>query len=166
MTPSKNHVDVIRYFRNGRWTIGVWCFNTMAQCFTLEDAYRTEKIKGQTRIPAGLYELELKKIGESRFDTRAWNNPPLRYYGMIRVKNVPGYSEILVHPGNTDEDTEGCILVGLAASLLLGAIHNSSQAYMKIYQPIADLLKKGERVTILFQDKDRPTPQIVLDAIA
>lgn len=155
MQAAKNHVDVIRYFKNGKWTIGVWVFNTMAQCFTLEDAYRTEKVKGQTRIPAGLYELELKAIGTSRFDTRAWNMPPLRYAGMIRVKDVPGFSEVLVHPGNSDEDTEGCILVGLVSNLVVGQVQSSAAAYIKIYQPIADLLKKGERVTILFQDEDR-----------
>ena len=161
MQPAKNHVDVIRYFKNDKWTIGVWVWNTAAQCFTLEDAYRTEKVKGQTRIPAGLYELELKAIGTSRFDTRGWNMPPLRYHGMLRVKDVPGFQEILVHPGNSDEDTEGCILVGLVSNLVVGQVQSSAAAYIKIYQPVADLIKKGERVTILFQDEDRSKEALI-----
>lgn len=162
LTSAKNHVDVIRYFSNDKGTIGVWVFNTHAQCFTLEDAFRPVKMKGQTRIPAGLYELELKPIGSSRFDTRSWNMPPLKYYGMIRVKNVPGFEEILVHPGNSDEDTEGCILVGLSASAMTWAIQNSIQAYLKIYPQVAEPLKKGERVTILIQDEERaPAQQLI-----
>jgi hypothetical protein len=153
--PCKNHVDVIRYFANGTWTVGVLLLNRKALCFTLEDAYRTEKLRGQTRIPAGLYELELKPVGMSKFDTKGWNMPPLKYYGMIRVKAVPGFEEILIHPGNTAEDTEGCILVALAANLTVGSVQASSPAYMKVYQPIADMLKKGEPVSILFQDADR-----------
>lgn len=152
----QNHVNVFRHFGNGTWTIGLFEFNNKAQCFTLEDAFQTEKIKGLTRIPAGLYELELKPIGSSRFDTAMWNKPPLRYCGMIRIKNVPGFEEILIHPGNSDEDTEGCVLVGLRSDLIAGTISASVHAYMKIYQPIADLLKKGEPVSIGFHDRDRP----------
>jgi hypothetical protein len=154
--PHNHRVDLIRYFGgDDKCTIGVLLLDQRALSFTLEDQFRTEKLKGRTRIPAGLYELELKKIGTSRFDIRGWNQAPLRYYGMIRVKDVPGFEEILIHPGNTDADTEGCILVGLGSNLVAGQIMGSAPAYVKVYQPIADLLKKGEPVSILIQDKDR-----------
>jgi hypothetical protein len=154
--PHKHHVDLIRYFGgNDKGTIGVLLLDQRALSFTLEDQFRTEKLKGRTRIPAGLYELELKQIGTSRFDTRGWNQPPVRYYGMIRLKDVPGFEEILIHPGNSDVDTEGCILVGLGSNLVAGQIMGSAPAYVKVYQPIADLLRKGEPVSILIQDKDR-----------
>jgi hypothetical protein len=153
---AKNHVDVIRYFGNSTWSMGIWLFNQQAICFTLEDAHRTEKLKGKTRIPAGLYMLELKPIGSSRFDSKAWNMPPLRYYGMLRLRAVPGFEEILIHPGNSDADTEGCLLVGCGANLVAGQVLGSAPAYLKVYQPIADVLKKGEPVSILIQDKDRP----------
>lgn len=159
----KNLVELIRFFRNGKWTIGVLLFNGQAQSFTLEDAYRTEKVRGQTRIPAGLYGLELKAIGTSRFDNRPWNAPPLKYFGMIRLKDVHGFEEILIHPGNSDEDTEGCILVGLGANLLSGQVLGSSPAYLKIYPLIAGALKKGEPVSISIEDRDRPA---VTDLIA
>lgn len=154
--PAANHGDILRYFSNATWTIGVMLFNDRAQCFTLEDAYRPDKIKGQTRIPQGVYELGLKPIGTSKFDNRDWNKPPLRYYGMMQVLNVPGFSDILIHPGNTSEDTEGCLLVGMAATM--GSIQESVKAYMKIYPLIADTLKRGERVTITLKDKDQPAP--------
>ena len=80
-------------------------------CFTLEDEYRAEKVKHHTRIPEGIYKLELRRYGgfHARYQERYGSD---WHKGMLEVLDVPGFTDILVHCGNTDEDTSGCILVG------------------------------------------------------
>ena len=70
-------------------------------CFTLEDVVRLEgeKISGQTAIPAGRYRVVLT------FSNRFQRILPL-------LLDVPNYTGIRIHAGNSSGDTEGCILVG------------------------------------------------------
>ncbi len=67
--------------------------------YTLEDVKREVKVPGETCIPAGKYRLILDY--SSRYKRL-----------MPRLLDVPGFSGILIHPGNTDVDTHGCVLVG------------------------------------------------------
>lgn len=78
-------------------------------CFTLEDKVREPKdgqgdvnkwkIKGETAIPSGLYEIVLEFSPKFGSDT-------------ITLLKVPGFDKIRIHAGNTQLDTEGCIIVG------------------------------------------------------
>jgi hypothetical protein len=71
--------------------------------YALEDVVRPKgvKIDGQTAIPAGEYKISLTM--SNRFKKIL----PL-------LANVPNFSGIRIHGGNTSENTEGCILVGRA----------------------------------------------------
>jgi hypothetical protein len=76
-------------------------------CFTLEDVNREVegqpvekwKIKHETCIPQGRYKVTLEQSGRFGPDTPT-------------INNVPGFSLIRIHSGNTDKDTDGCILLG------------------------------------------------------
>ena len=71
---------------------------------------------------------------------------------MLELQNVKNFQFILIHCGNTDENTAGCILVGDSQenNLLMkdGFIGKSTQAYKRVYKEISDALENGENVTI------------------
>lgn len=91
------------------YTIGVLYINGDRFCEILEDPVRDKKMKGKTAIPAGTYVVDMETVSP-RFKNRAWAKP---YDGKIpRLLDVPGFEGVLIHPGNTAADTEGCLLPG------------------------------------------------------
>ena len=123
-------------------------------CYTLEDEYRKEKKYGETRIPSGTYKLALRKTGgyHQKYSKRFSDI----HMGMLHVTNVPGFEYILIHCGNTDEHTAGCLLVGDSQENNKikkdGFIGKSTQAYKRIYPEIAKALKDGKEVIIEYKD--------------
>jgi hypothetical protein len=72
------------------------------ECYGLEPQVRpadSEKVAGHTAIPEGLYDLKLTY--SPRFEK-----------DVLEVMNVPGFAGIRIHPGNSDVDTEGCLVLG------------------------------------------------------
>ena len=127
-------------------------------CYTLEDEQRDEKIKGETRIPAGSYEIKVRKVGG--FHARYSKKFGKMHRGMLHVTNVPGFDYILIHCGNTDEHTAGCLLVGDSQENNQikkdGFIGKSTQAYKRVYNYIMEAIECGESVTITYVDFDGP----------
>ena len=121
--------------------------------YTLEDEYRNEKVFGETRIPNGTYKLALRKTGgyHQKYSKRFSNI----HIGMLHVTNVPGFEYILIHCGNTDEHTAGCLLVGDSQEnnqiTKDGFIGKSTQAYKRIYPRIAEAIECGEEVIIKYK---------------
>ena len=126
-------------------------------CYSLEDEYRDEKVMHETRVPAGTYKILLRKEGgfHGRY-TKKYG--PDFHKGMLHVQDVPGFKWILIHTGNTDEHTSGCLIVGDSQENNQlkkdGFIGRSTQAYKRIYPPIAEALENGEEVTITYVDYD------------
>lgn len=85
-------------------TIGRLLINGQFECFTLEDVVRDgPKVMHETAIPAGTYKVIITM--SNRFKREL----PL-------LLNVPGFEGIRIHPGNTNADTSGCILLGMTKS--------------------------------------------------
>ena len=105
-------------------------------CFGLEDALRKDKIRGQTAIPDGIYKLD------KRFSPKF-----SRFYGheMLWVRHVPNFEYILIHPGNTTDDTSGCLLVGDRLGIVGGklAIVSSVATYRKLYAELIPFVNQG-----------------------
>lgn len=57
------------------------------------------KVYGETAIPAGRYRLVLENSPKYGPDT-------------LTIKDVPGFVGIRIHPGNTEKDTQGCLILG------------------------------------------------------
>jgi len=106
-------LKLLRNRFNPEWTTGQLYVNDEFFCFTLEDEVREPygwskedgvpieqwKVKGETAIPRGIYSVVFENSPHFGPDT-------------LTLKNVPGFSHIRIHAGNTEKDTDGCILVG------------------------------------------------------
>jgi hypothetical protein len=105
-------------------------------CFSIEDAERTTKIKGETCIPYGVYPLGTYK---SPHFSKEYN------HDMIWVKDVPGFEFILIHWGNTISDTEGCLIIGDKIGVVnqKDAVLNSRATYLKFYARVINQIKAG-----------------------
>lgn len=100
------------------------------------------KIYGETAIPTGTYKIS-KNIVSQKFRERSWAKP---YNGKIpRLQNVPGYSGVLIHPGNTANDSLGCILVG--ENKIKGKVVNSQNTFHKLMS----ILNNSNDITITIQ---------------
>lgn len=124
-------------------TIGELYVNDGAtpECFTLEDPVREVdgqdvkewKVHGETAIPRGTYPVTIT------YSQRFKRDLPL-------VDNVPGFAGIRIHPGNTAEDTEGCILVGRTRGP--DRVNDSRAAFIDLLAKIDDALRHGDPVTL------------------
>lgn len=120
-------------------TLGRLAVPGFAPVYTLEDRYREgPKVPGETRIPAGTYRVTLRT--EGGFHDRYSRRFPELHRGMLWLRDVPGFEWILVHCGNTDEDTRGCILVGVAPAFAGGEFQvlSSTKAYRDVYPALAE----------------------------
>ena len=121
--------------------------------YTLEDEYRHEKKYGETRIPDGTYNLALRKTGgyNSKYSKRFSDI----HIGMLHVTDVPGFEYILIHCGNTDEHTAGCLLVGDSQEnnqiTKKGCTGKSTQADKGIYPRIAAAIDRRAQETIKYK---------------
>jgi hypothetical protein len=125
-------------------------------CYTLEDEHRVLKVRGETRVPDGIYNIELRKEGgfHNRYTKKFFDI----HRGMLHVVDVPNFEYILIHTGNTDEHTAGCLLVGDSQEnneiIENGFIGKSTNAYKRIYPSIAKAIERGEEVTIHYKTID------------
>jgi hypothetical protein len=146
-------IDVVRYSAQRKSTLGLLMINDRFACYTLEDAFHVVKIPGETRIPNGRYRVKLRTVGghHNRYSQKF----PDIHKGMLHVTGVPNYKYILIHIGNDDIDTEGCLLVGDRSMTNVdspGRIESSTIAYKRIYPPIAEAILRGEDVYINYSD--------------
>ncbi len=143
-------IKVIRFSPQVDSTSGIMLIDNEFVAYTLEDEERDEKVYGETCIPAGKYEIKYRKVGG--FHTRYSERFKSIHKGMLELQNVKNFQFILIHCGNTDENTAGCILIGDSQenNLLIknGFIGKSTQAYKRVYKEISDALESGEKVTI------------------
>jgi len=125
-------LEIVRFHFDPKYTVGRLYINSNYFCYTLEDTVRAEgvKIKGQTAIPQGRYKVIVDY--SNRFQRE-----------LPHILDVKGFEGIRIHSGNTDQDTEGCILLGESwnGSDFVG---NSRVTFSKFY----DLLKKTRQADL------------------
>jgi hypothetical protein len=114
-------------------TIGELTIDGTFECYTLENAMGNLTATGKSCIPSGTYNIV------------DYASPKFGFHVPL-LQNVPGYDAIEIHPGNTEEDTLGCILVGLARNT--DSIGQSRPAFNSLYSKIKAALDSGDTVTI------------------
>jgi hypothetical protein len=153
-----NKYEVLRFSSQEDSTLGMLFDVTDGRkflCFTLEDEARDEKVMGETRIPSGTYKIKLRKEGgyHNRYVTKFGS----MHKGMIHVQDVPGFTYILWHTGNTDEHTNGCLLFGDTSQQNIskeGFIGASTDAYKRVYPSIAEALERDGEGEVTYIDYD------------
>ena len=98
------------------------------ECHSLEDRVRRDaKVYGKTAIPEGRYEIVLT------FSNRFQRILPL-------LLAVPEFEGVRIHPGNTDKNTEGCILVGSGVGE--DKVTGSREAFGALFTKLEKVVKK------------------------
>ena len=124
-------IEVKRFEFKDTYTVGKMYIDNIYECYTLEDVVRTgAKVNGQTAIPTGTYNVIINH--SNRFN----RDLPL-------LENVPNFTGVRIHSGNTSANTEGCILVGTTWSGK-DFIGNSKVAFNKLFEK----LQKAKTATI------------------
>ena len=147
-------INVSRFLSDNDTTLSNVAIAGGFVCFGLEDEHRSVKVAGDTRIPAGTYKLGIRDVGG--FDARYQKKFPLMHKGMIQILDVPNFDYVLIHIGNDDDDTAGCLLVGRNCVTSPGALSvgNSTGAYIELYNRAIDAVSAGT-ATITIKDNDR-----------
>ena len=146
-----------RKWKKEGYTIGKLYIDGVAFCETLEDRDRglkssmpLEEIRiikkaADTAIPTGTYRVRMD-ITSPKYSTKEWYIRNCHGARMPRLESVPGYEGVLVHPGNTAADTEGCILVG--RNKAKGKVIQSKETFMLLYNKMYEAYSKGEEIRI------------------
>ncbi len=130
-----------RTWYSAQRVIGILTVDGDNECFTLEDRVREIegepvakwKIPGKTAIPRGTYKIALRYSPHFKRE-------------MPWLLDVPGFEYVYIHPGNTEADTEGCILVGRVR--VRDHVERSREAFDDLFKLIKEALDVGEEVTI------------------
>ena len=134
--------------KNGKATIGKLYLDGAYECWTLEDTVREVantpvaawKLAGETAIPVGTYRVIID------FSNRFQRLMP-------HVLNVPGFDGIRIHPGNTDADTEGCILLGQVHIAGQDCVANSKLAFDAFYEKLKMAVNVGDAVMLTISNE-------------
>lgn len=145
----KKIVEVQRFTGDAETTIGRFIVDEKHFCFSLEDEHHSKKQPTDTRIPEGEYPL-------SFVTTAKWSK--IMGHPMIMINEVPGFSSILIHPLNTEDETEGCIgpgeQIGYNHEKNCLSITSSKIAYGRLYKVLSEKMKA------LFLENKTPTIKI------
>ena len=132
----------LKRFEHGpNYTIGRLYNDDTYLCYVLEDKVREKddqpvtlwKVRGETAIPRGTYKVIVDYSNHFQKD-------------LPHILDVPGFDGVRIHTGNSDKDTEGCLLVGTAWS---GTdwVSGSKDAFDKVFP----LIKEATEVTITIE---------------
>ena len=131
---------VNRYKKCEKSTLGRLFVDGQVECYTLEDVRRADGVKVQdaTCIPPGTYKVIIDASVRFKRD-------------MPHVLDVPGFTGIRIHSGNTDADTDGCILLGTKVTND-DFISGSKDAFDAFFPKLKAAIDKGDSVSLTIHE--------------
>ena len=137
-------IQVKRRFFGEEYTIGTMSINGKRFCDTLEDKNRDinhngkfdngeSKVYGETCIPFGTYDVIVTMSPKFKRE-------------LPKLLNVPSFDGVLIHRGNTKDDTAGCILIG--ENKVKGKVINSTPYEIELVKQCKAAIKNNEQITI------------------
>lgn len=151
-------IEVIRRYCSPTYTIGSMMLDGVYFCDTLEDKNRELdstmsleeikeiKVKGETAVPYGTYKVTLNVKSPKYSNFNKYKYVAFTKGYIPRLIDVPGFEGILIHAGNKDKDTDGCILVG--ENKVKGQVINSQNTWVKLYKLMQQAIAQGEDINI------------------
>lgn len=151
-------LKLVRKYKKDTYTIGLLYVNGKFFCNTCEDKDRglttdmplskikEVKVAALTAIPSGMYKIRMDTISP-KYSLKPWYFSNCHGGKMPRLENVPGWSGVLIHPGNTAADSEGCILVG--KNDVTGMVTNSKATFLELYKKMYAAYQKNELISLV-----------------
>ena len=126
-------IAIKRIYKGAEYTVGRLSIDGKYFCDTLEDAVRAPgvKVRGKTAVPEGRYRVVLTE------------SPRFKRILPLLV-DVPNFEGVRIHPGNTAEDTEGCLLVGF--NQVKGKVVASRATFQKLFEKLWAADQAGEEI--------------------
>lgn len=155
------HYSLQRSWHNGKLTYGVLTglgkLDFVAH--TLEDEPREVKLSGETRIPAGAYQLKIRKedthltVKHREVYNKGYTTPWFKYH--IEITGIPNFSGVYIHAGNDETHTDGCLLLGdcLDLSLTSNQLTKSTVAVKRFYDQAYPALEAGGQLILQVKDE-------------
>ena len=133
-------LELKRFSSQSDTTLGILFVDGEFECFTLEDEYRADKIKGETRIPAGTYKVEKREVLSGLTKKYRSKYPWFDFHFMLQ--DVPDFQYVYIHIGNDDDHTDGCLLVSDAVKSNRfdenNNLSSSGPAFKRLYQKMSE----------------------------
>jgi len=151
-----NKVTVKRFADNDETSIGLIYFDGIFKCCSIEDQeQKDKKVKGETRVSNGVFRLALRNEGGvnqkylAKYGSEFHKGMLCIYNGKNWTLNCPDgkqFQYVLYHLGNTEKDTDACLLpnYGIDTKLFLG--NNSGRAYEDTYPIIRDSILASNKI--------------------
>lgn len=126
-------IEIKRIYKGAEYTVGRLSIDGKYFCDTLENTVRAPgvKVRGKTAVPAGRYRVVLTE------------SPRFKRILPLLV-DVPNFEGVRIHPGNTAEDTEGCLLVGF--NQVKGKVVDSRATFQKLFEKLWAADQAGEEI--------------------
>ena len=149
-----------RIAKKQTYTIGKLYIDNVYFCDTIEDKDRglksnmplseikQKKVYGQTAIPIGTYNISMNVVSP-KYSQRSFYKTNCNGGRVPRLLNVPGFDGVLIHIGNTAQDSYGCILVGKNSQI--GKVLDSTNTFKALYGKLKTANDKGESINITIE---------------
>ena len=128
-------------------TLGLLTVNGVKFSFVIEDEHRDVKVKGETRIAAGVYPIQFRKELTPLTKKYRTKYPWFTYH--LELQNVPDFTDIYIHIGNFESSTMGCQVVGNKAGFDSNnhfRNFESTNNFKRLYLLVSEALNKGQIV--------------------